>query len=121
MSWLGLLRSVNKHVAVSEWGQRVVFLRTLREGGASKSYGIQCARLAGMPDAVVKRSQGLLKELESWRARTDGPQLNLFQAPEEPESAPSAPVIEALSALNPDELSPREAHEALYRLKDLCT
>jgi DNA mismatch repair protein MutS len=113
--------AVNKHVAVSEWGQRVVFLRTLREGGASKSYGIQCARLAGMPDAVVKRSQGLLKELESWRARTDGPQLNLFQAPEEPEPAPSAPVIEALSALNPDELSPRQAHEALYRLKDLCT
>jgi len=113
--------AVNLHVAVSEWGQRVVFLRTLREGGASKSYGIQCARLAGMPDAVVQRSRGLLKELEAWRARTDGPQLNLFQA-----SEPSAPepadneIRAALDALNPDEMAPREALEALYRLKNLC-
>ncbi len=114
--------AVNRHVAVSEWGQRVVFLRTLREGGASKSYGIQCARLAGMPDSVVARSRGLLKELEAWRARTDGPQLNLFSAPSEDQAEPVAgdAVREALEAIAPDEMSPREALTALYRLKDLC-
>jgi DNA mismatch repair protein MutS len=113
----------NAHVAVSEWGKRIVFLRTLRPGGASKSYGIQCARLAGMPDDVVNRSKELLKELEAWRARTEGPQLGLFSRTAPPEAAavdPSDALREAVEALEPDSMAPREALEALYQLKDLC-
>ena len=73
---------VNLHVAVSEVAGRVVFLRTLRPGGVSRSYGIQCARLAGMPQGVVTRAQELLQELES-RPRHGPPnrQLALFAAP----------------------------------------
>jgi DNA mismatch repair protein MutS len=114
--------AVNLHVAVSEWGKRVVFLRTLRDGGASKSYGIQCARLAGMPSAVVERSRSLLKELEAWRARTEGPQLNLFASAAVEAVASDAPDLlrEALAEVEPDQLSPREALDALYRLKGLC-
>lgn len=113
-------RVANLHVAVSEWGERIIFLRTLREGGASKSYGIQCARLAGMPDAVVERARSLLVELER-RPRYGPPtrQLSLFAAaPPAPEPEPN-PALDALTALDPDELTPRQALEALYRLKEL--
>lgn len=111
----------NAHVGVSEWGKRIVFLRTLREGGASKSYGIQCARLAGMPDLVVRRSSELLKELEGWRAKVEGPQLGLFtRVPPTPLEDDSDPVREALADLNPDAMSPRDALEAIYRIKALC-
>jgi DNA mismatch repair protein MutS len=111
----------NAHVGVSEWGKRIVFLRTLREGGASKSYGIQCARLAGMPDLVVRRSSELLKELEGWRAKVEGPQLGLFtRVPSTPIEDDGDPVREALADLNPDAMSPRDALEAIYRIKALC-
>ena len=118
----------NLHVAVSEWGERIIFLRTLREGGASKSYGIQCARLAGMPEAVVDRARELLAELE--RRPRHGPphkQLSLFAAAAPPVASPAPapppaapdPLQVALAALDPDGLTPREAHEALYRLRAL--
>ena len=111
----------NLHVAVSEWGERIIFLRTLREGGASKSYGIQCARLAGMPEAVVDRARELLAELE--RRPRQGPpnkQLSLFVAAPTPEANPAPdPIREAVAALDPDQLTPRQALDALYRLHTL--
>ncbi|MBW1880127.1 MAG: DNA mismatch repair protein MutS, partial [Deltaproteobacteria bacterium] len=55
---------VNQSIAVSEWGERIVFLRRLKEGGSSRSYGIQCARLAGLPEHVVERARGLLTRFE---------------------------------------------------------
>ena len=120
--------AVNMHVGVREWGERVVFLRTLKPGGASKSYGIQCARLAGMPTVVVERAKALLKELEAQRARGQGPQLGLFGAPQAMDNIVSEikdpavqidPLREAVDELNPDSLSPREALAALYRLKEI--
>ena len=109
------------HIGVREWGERVVFLRTLKSGGASKSYGIQCARLAGMPSGVVERARGLLKQLEAERAKNKGPQLSLFGAPaqDEAEPIPTDAVRDALAAINPDDLTPRAALDALYRLKGL--
>ncbi|MEC8424883.1 MAG: DNA mismatch repair protein MutS, partial [Myxococcota bacterium] len=110
----------NLHVAVSEWGERIIFLRTLREGGASKSYGIQCARLAGMPEAVVDRARELLAELE--RRPRHGPpnkQLDLFvpaNAPAAQAERESDPLRQALDGIDPDQLTPRQALDALYGL-----
>jgi len=123
-------RAVNMRVAVSEMGERIIFLRRLQEGATSRSYGIQCARLAGIPQPVVDRARAVLKELERRRPRDDK-QLSLFDmdpqsagdAPE-PEPAPVEPagpdlLREALAVIDPDRLTPREAMDALYRLKTL--
>ena len=111
--------AVNMHIAVSEWGDRIVFLRTLKNGGASKSYGIQCAKLAGMPTLVVERARQLLKNLEAERAKQAGPQISLFGGPIEEAEEPSNPIGDTLASINPDEMSPRDALDALYRLKKL--
>ncbi len=114
----------NRHVAVSEYGERIVFLHALRDGGASRSYGIQCARIAGMPTQVVDRARMLLAELEK-RPRYGPPtsQLQLFapQRPPEPtvSAHPQQAALDALAGLDPDEMTPRQAHDALYKLKKL--
>ena len=114
----------NRHVAVSEHGERIIFLHALREGGASRSYGIQCARIAGMPATVVERAQHLLAELEK-RPKYGPPtrQLSLFGAPQPaPEPAPEPPqdsLRQAILGFHPDDLTPRQAHAALYALHDL--
>ena len=115
--------AVNMHVGVREWGERVVFLRTLKDGGASKSYGIQCAKLAGMPSQVVARASTLLRTLEKQKARGQGPQLPLFgggfpAVAETEEPSPDA-IRARLSEANPDRLSPREALDLVYELRDL--
>ncbi len=117
-------RVKNLQMAVTETGENVVFLRRVKEGAASSSYGIQCARLAGMPLMVVQRARGLLGELERRRPRPEPTQLSLFGAPPEAVSAPppptlDSPVLAALEALDPDGLSPKQALEAIYRLRRL--
>jgi DNA mismatch repair protein MutS len=107
----------NVHLTAAEHGDGVVFLHAVREGPASQSYGLQVARLAGVPPRVIERARGRLRELEQAAARhADAltPQLPLFATPSEQPAA-----IEALAALDPDALTPREALEALYRLKGL--
>ena len=122
-----LPRAVNRHIAVSDLGEQIVFLRALREGGASKSYGIQCARLAGLPGHVIERARALLTDLERKpRATAPTRQLSLFGGPPGPPAAPPPdptprpdPVRDALAALDPDALSPRDAPAALARLRAL--
>jgi DNA mismatch repair protein MutS len=112
----------NQSVAVSEQGERILFLRKLKEGGASRSYGIQCARIAGLPGSVVARARSLLKHFEKHAPRNERQQLSLFGAAPrvvEPEPEPVDRLREALAGIDPDALSPREAHEALYRLRGL--
>jgi DNA mismatch repair protein MutS len=118
------MRVRNFHVAVSEHQERVVFLRKVRPGPASGSYGIQCARLAGLPRPVVQRAGELLKQLERRRPRPEATQLSLFGAPAEPVAPPPAaplsdPIREAVAGIDPDVLTPREALDALYRLRRL--
>ena len=113
----------NQSVAVSESGDRIVFLRRLKEGGASRSYGIQCARLAGLPAHVVTRASRLLTRFEKHAARNDADQLSLFgRAPtdevEEP-APPADPLRERLQAIDVDALAPRAALELLYELQRL--
>ncbi|WP_435685842.1 DNA mismatch repair protein MutS [Sedimenticola selenatireducens] len=111
----------NVHLDAVEHGESIVFLHAVREGPANQSYGLQVAALAGVPRSIIKRAGQRLRELElSARQHSDrhASQLSLFAVEAEP--TPPSPALEALAQLNPDELSPREALEQLYRLKSLC-
>jgi DNA mismatch repair protein MutS len=119
-----LPRLFNATVRVKEWQGEVVFLHEVVAGAADRSYGIQVAKLAGLPPAVIARAQVVLAKLEAEdRASPRGfDDLPLFAATPRPTSpSPRAAavdtVIAALASLHPDEMSPRDALEALYALK----
>ncbi|MBX3658876.1 MAG: DNA mismatch repair protein MutS [Ramlibacter sp.] len=110
--------AVNVHVSAAESGADIVFLHEIQAGPASRSYGIQVARLAGMPAGVVNHARHALAALESQQAESRE-QVDLFAAPPEAEAAGPSAAEAALGALNPDALSPREALDVLYQLKKL--
>jgi DNA mismatch repair protein MutS len=111
-------RALNMHVSAAESGDDIVFLHDIQPGPASRSYGVQVARLAGMPASLIRQARGTLETLESQQRASDA-QIDLFApAAPAPEREPS-PVEQALAAVNPDVLSPKEALDALYRLKAL--
>src|SRR5947209_13887976 len=121
-----LPRVTNLTMRVTDWNGEVVFLHEVLPGAADRSYGIQVAKLAGLPQAVVTRAQEILRLLEASDRRTPIEtliaDLPLFshaaqQAPPAAQSLPTDPLREALAAIDPDALSPREALEALYKLK----
>jgi DNA mismatch repair protein MutS len=107
---------------VKEWQGEVVFLHEVVPGAADRSYGIQVAKLAGLPASVITRAQEVLSKLEAEdRASPKGfDDLPLFASAPKPRAQEPSPldrVLAALVALNPDEMSPRDAMEALYALK----
>ncbi len=108
--------AINVHVSAAEAGRDIVFLHAIEPGPASKSYGVQVARLAGMPAAVLNHARHTLDALEA-QATESQAQVDLFAAPIATEVVAASALESALSAINPDALSPREALEALYRLK----
>ena len=109
----------NLSMAAREWNGNLVFLHEARSGAADRSYGVQVAKLAGVPASVVGRARQVLERLEGEKAAAVSlDDLPLFAVAEPPPPRPSA-VEDALQAIQPDELSPREALEALYRLKSL--
>jgi len=109
----------NVHLDAVEHKDTVVFLHAVEEGPASQSYGLQVAALAGVPKPVIRQARKYLELLEE-SAITRGNQSDLFAATQAPEPEPAAdPLREELGKVNPDELSPREALELLYRLKKL--
>jgi len=117
-----LARLSNATLKVTEWEGDVVFLHEVVPGAADRSYGLQVARLAGLPPAVVDRAKTILAELE--RSDRERPKralvddLPLFAAPVRPAAPPKRdPLRETLDGLDPDEMTPRDALEALYRLK----
>ena len=110
--------AINVHVSAVESGRDIVFLHALEAGPASKSYGVQVARLAGMPQAVLNHARHTLQALES-QASAHQAQVDLFAAPALAESPLSSPVEDALAGIDPNALSPREALDALYQLKEL--
>jgi DNA mismatch repair protein MutS len=109
----------NVHLDAVEHGHSIVFLHAVEEGPASQSYGIQVAALAGIPASVVRDAKRRLRQLEN-RAVDAGPQGDLFAAAPEPVEAEPHPALDALRALDPDSLSPREALDRLYELKRLA-
>jgi len=112
---------------IKEWEGDIVFLHEVIAGAADRSYGIAVAKLAGLPDVVIKRAGEILAALEAseqggavTRLADDLPLFAAAMNAEEEVSDPaSSPLNEALDALAPDEMSPREALDALYRLKRL--
>jgi DNA mismatch repair protein MutS len=107
---------------VKEWRGDVVFLHEVAPGAADRSYGIQVAKLAGLPASVIARARQVLESLEKSDRSRPRPlidDLPLFAA-RQPESAAPPPALAALEAINPDELSPKEALERLYELKRLA-
>src|SRR5437899_6146671 len=109
----------NVHLDAVEHKDSIVFLHAVEEGPASQSYGLQVAALAGVPRPVITRARKYLELLEE-SAITRGNTADLFAATKAPEPEPAVdPLRDELSRINPDELSPREALELLYRLKKL--
>jgi DNA mismatch repair protein MutS len=125
----GVLAGVqNVHVTVHEQRGNIVFLHRLQQGAAGRSYGVAVGRLAGLPAGVLRRASRILERLEADPTGAARPQLELFAprplgAPGRtpgvapmPDGGESAAVLEELSSLEPDDLSPREAHDLLREL-----
>ncbi len=112
-------RAINLHVSAVESGHDIVFLHAIEPGPASRSYGVQVARLAGMPAGLLRQARATLEALEA-KARAGDLQVDLFAAPSVQALAIEPSAVElALAAIDPDALTAREALEALYRLKSL--
>lgn len=118
-------RIQNYSIAVREWNDTIIFLHKLVKGATNRSYGIEVAGLAGVPDHVVKRAHEILKNIEKGEFTADGKptivssgksskkkqpcQLPLFQPQDDP-------LHKLLCSVNPDDISPRQAHDLLYQL-----
>jgi len=116
--------AANVHLSAVEHKDSIVFLHAVQAGPASQSYGLQVAQLAGVPQPVIKAARKHLARLES-QALDTTPQLDLFALPcEETEDAlqavPSSVLHDALAAIDPDALTPREALDQLYQLKRMA-
>ncbi len=123
---------MNRHVAVREWNEQIVFLRKLLPGPTNKSYGVQVARLAGLPQDVIDRARAVLDSLEAQalsagntsavahlvrlRAAKTSEQLFLF-APKEEGDSIERQTVDRIAELDVDGLTPREALELLAKLQ----
>jgi len=120
-------RVSNIHIAVKEWGGKVIFLRKIVKGGVSRSYGIQVARLAGIPVSIVERAKEILSNLESGEIESGAPRLakpskrtsnqfSLFD-PTTSVNKEAEAVVELLNKIDPDSVTPIEALTILNELK----
>ncbi len=112
----------NVHFDAVEYAEQLVFMHAVKPGPANRSFGLQVAALAGLPKAVIADAKATLGDLEAHaehhratapKQDSPAPQMALFSP------ATQSPALEALAAIDPDALSPREALEAIYRLKNL--
>ena len=113
--------ATNLSLRAKEWKDELVFLHDVQTGPADRSYGVQVAKLAGLPAKAVKRAEHVLKKLEAAPDAVET--LPLFAAstdldPEESVGADDHPAIQLLENLDPDSLTPREALDLIYKLKD---
>ncbi|MFD0727403.1 DNA mismatch repair protein MutS [Lysobacter brunescens] len=111
----------NVHLDAVEHGDTLVFMHAVKDGPADRSFGLQVAALAGLPKSVVREARGRLAELE--QRRNDPAPVLSAQTLDAPQQfglfAPNSAALDALAAIDPDELTPKQALEALYRLKAL--
>ena len=117
----------NATVAVREWEGEIIFLHEVRKGAADRSYGVQVAQLAGLPPAVISRARVVLDALEKGereggtagkKAVIDDLPLFAASAPPPAPKTQISPAIEMLESIHPDDLSPRDALNLIYQLKD---
>ncbi|WP_114417458.1 DNA mismatch repair protein MutS [Marinospirillum perlucidum] len=115
----------NVHLSASEYDQRLIFMHKVEPGPASQSYGLQVARLAGVPETVIQRARERLTQLE--KQEVQGQQQVVSERAQTDEASPwqpdmfasqPHPVIEELEKLAPDDLTPRQALEWIYRLQE---
>ncbi|HHH45364.1 MAG TPA: DNA mismatch repair protein MutS [Gammaproteobacteria bacterium] len=112
--------TANVHLDAVEHGERIVFLHTVKDGPASRSYGLQVAALAGVPEHVLEQGRSILQKLESEPLHAPlqndrpAPQIDLFARREE------CPLVDAFQGIKPDSLTPLQALELLYKLKQMA-
>ena len=112
--------AANVNVAVRESGEGVVFMYRVQEGGTDRSYGIHVASMAGVPAAVVRRAGDVLGDLEAGRHLRHGGDLDQLELPLERAAGRGEPeALDEIRKLDPDGMTPREALDVLYRLRDL--
>jgi DNA mismatch repair protein MutS len=111
--------AANVHLDAVEHGQGIVFLHKVEEGAANQSYGIQVALLAGIPKPVVQLAKRKLMQLENNQITQNTHQTDMFAAVAEPVAAISHPIVAELEAIQPDDLTPKQALELIYQLKKL--
>lgn len=123
-----LKRLHNVTMKVKEWDGDVIFLHEVGKGIADRSYGVQVAKLAGLPEVVVKRAKDVLQQLEKGDMAGKGHKLiddlplfsSILNAPASKQNVTKSIIEDALKTLNPDDFSPKQALEELYRLKQLA-
>jgi DNA mismatch repair protein MutS len=112
-------QAANVHLDAVEHGQGIVFLHKVEEGAANQSYGIQVAQLAGIPRSVVQLAKRKLTQLENNQISQNTHQPDMFIIADEPKETPLHPVLAEIEAIQPDDLTPKQALELLYQLKKL--
>ena len=111
-------QAANVHLDAVEHGHGIVFLHKVEEGPASQSYGLQVAQLAGIPRSVVASAKRKLAQLEQQNIAA-GPQSDMFAQQAVAPEPMRHPILDDLEVLEPDDLTPKQALEALYKLKSL--
>ncbi|HSR01759.1 MAG TPA: DNA mismatch repair protein MutS, partial [Methylophilaceae bacterium] len=111
--------AANVHLDAAEHGKGIVFLHKVEEGAANQSYGIQVAQLAGIPRSVVASAKRKLIQLENNQATQSEHQPDMFSIEVESEVTVNHPLAEAFESVQPDELTPKQALELLYKLKQM--
>ena len=109
----------NAHLDATEHAGKLIFLHAVRPGPANQSYGLQVASLAGVPKTVIRRAKRYLAALESQQQATEPTPQGQLPLAAPLETPATDPVREAVDAIKPDEMTPREALDALYKLKEL--
>ena len=115
-----LAAATNLSLRAKEWKDELVFLHDVQSGPADRSYGVQVAKLAGLPAKAVRRAEQVLKKLEAAPDAVET--LPLFAAvaddAEAPQDPASHPALDLLDTIDPDALTPRDALDLIYRLKN---
>jgi len=109
--------AANVHIDAVEHGDEIIFLHSVKAGPASQSYGLQVAKLAGIPASVINIAKQQLKRLEAKAVDNNNQQLEITLLDSPAVIAEESPTLQSLQALQPDNLSPKEALAMLYQLK----
>lgn len=112
--------AANVHLDAVEHGSNIVFMHKVEEGAANQSYGLQVAQLAGIPRSVVNAAKRKLTQLESNQVAASSVQPDMFVVDTQPAEVPLHPVVSELEIIQPDDLTPRQALEMLYKLKKIA-